>query len=31
LTEGLTVDQTDAEFDQKLKSNIDEIYEASVT
>jgi fructose-bisphosphate aldolase class I len=31
LTEGLTVDQTDAEFDQKLKSNIDEIYDASVT
>jgi fructose-bisphosphate aldolase class I len=31
LTEGLTVDQTEAEFDQKLKSNIDEIYEASVT
>jgi fructose-bisphosphate aldolase class I len=31
LTEGLTVDQTNAEFDQKLKSNIDEIYEASVT
>jgi fructose-bisphosphate aldolase, class I len=31
LTEGLTVDQTAAEFDQKLKSNIDEIYDASVT
>jgi fructose-bisphosphate aldolase, class I len=31
LTEGLTVDQTEAEFDQKLTSNIDEIYEASVT
>jgi fructose-bisphosphate aldolase, class I len=31
LTEGLTVDQTDADFDEKLKSNIDEIYEASVT
>jgi fructose-bisphosphate aldolase class I len=31
LTEGLTVDQTDAEFDEKLKSNIDEIYAASVT
>ncbi len=31
LTEGLTVDQTNAEFDQKLKSNINEIYEASVT
>jgi fructose-bisphosphate aldolase, class I len=31
LTEGLTVDQTDAEFDAKLKANIDEIYEASVT
>jgi fructose-bisphosphate aldolase, class I len=31
LTEGLTVDQTDTEFDEKLKANIDEIYEASVT
>src|SRR5271154_5647771 len=31
LTEGLTVNQTDAEFDEKLTSNIDEIYEASVT
>jgi fructose-bisphosphate aldolase class I len=31
LTEGLTVDQTDAEFDEKLKANIDEIYAASVT
>jgi fructose-bisphosphate aldolase class I len=31
LTEGLTADQTDAEFDEKLKSNIDEIYAASVT
>lgn len=31
LTEGLTVDQTDAEFDEKLKSNIDEIYAASLT
>jgi fructose-bisphosphate aldolase class I len=31
LTEGLTVDQSDAEFDQKLKANIDEIYDASVT
>ena len=31
LTEGLTVDQTDAEFDEKLKSNIDEIYAASTT
>ncbi len=31
LTEGLTVDQSDVEFDQKLKSNIDEIYAASVT
>jgi fructose-bisphosphate aldolase, class I len=31
LTEGLTIDQTDAEFDQKLKSNIDQIYAASVT
>jgi fructose-bisphosphate aldolase class I len=31
LTEGLTVDQTDEEFDDKLKANIDEIYTASVT
>jgi fructose-bisphosphate aldolase class I len=31
LTEGLTVDQSDTEFDQKLESNIDEIYAASVT
>jgi len=31
LTEGLTVDQSDAEFDQKLQANIDEIYAASVT
>jgi fructose-bisphosphate aldolase class I len=31
LTEGLTVDQTDADFDEKLKSNIDEIYAASLT
>jgi fructose-bisphosphate aldolase class I len=31
LTEGLTVDQTDDDFDDKLKSNIDEIYTASVT
>jgi fructose-bisphosphate aldolase class I len=31
LTEGLTVDQTDTEFDEKLKANIDEIYAASVT
>jgi fructose-bisphosphate aldolase class I len=31
LTEGLTVDQTDDEFDEKLKANIDEIYTASVT
>ena len=31
LTEGLTIDQTDAEFDEKLKSNIDEIYKASLT
>ena len=31
LTEGLRADQTDAEFDEKLKSNIDEIYAASVT
>ena len=31
LTEGLTVDQTGAQFDEKLKSNIDEIYAASAT
>jgi fructose-bisphosphate aldolase, class I len=31
LTEGLTAEQTAAEFDQKLGSNIDEIYAASVT
>ena len=31
LTEGLTAGQTDAEFDEKLKSNIDEIYAASIT
>ena len=31
LTEGLTADQTDAEFDEKLGSNIDKIYNASVT
>jgi fructose-bisphosphate aldolase class I len=31
LTEGLTAKQTDAEFDQKLASNIEEIYTASVT
>ncbi len=31
LTEGLTVDQSEAEFDDKLKANIDEIYAASVT
>jgi fructose-bisphosphate aldolase, class I len=31
LTEGLTIDQTAAEFDEKLKSNIDEIYAASLT
>jgi fructose-bisphosphate aldolase class I len=31
LTEGLTVDQTDGEFDDKLKANIEEIYAASVT
>jgi fructose-bisphosphate aldolase class I len=31
LTEGLTVDQSDEEFDEKLKANIDEIYAASVT
>jgi fructose-bisphosphate aldolase class I len=31
LTEGLTADQTDAEFDEKLGSNIEQIYAASVT
>ena len=31
LTEGLTIDQTEAEFDAKLKFNIDQIYAASVT
>jgi len=31
LTEGLTAGQTAAEFDEKLKSNIDEIYAASIT
>src|SRR3984885_7144706 len=31
LTEGLTAEQTDAEFDQKLASNIDQIYAASIT
>jgi fructose-bisphosphate aldolase, class I len=31
LTEGLTAQQTDAEFDKKLASNIEEIYTASVT
>jgi fructose-bisphosphate aldolase, class I len=31
LTEGLTIDQSDAEFDEKLKENINEIYTASLT
>jgi fructose-bisphosphate aldolase, class I len=31
LTEGLTIDQSDAEFDEKLGANIDEIYAASLT
>ena len=31
LTEGLTAQQTDAEFDEKLGSNIEAIYAASVT
>jgi fructose-bisphosphate aldolase, class I len=31
LTEGLTIHQSDADFDEKLKSNIDEIYAASLT
>jgi fructose-bisphosphate aldolase, class I len=31
LTEGLSVEQSDAEFDEKLKGNVDEVYAASVT
>ena len=31
LTEGLTIDQSDADFDETLRSNIDEIYAASLT
>jgi fructose-bisphosphate aldolase, class I len=31
LTEGLTANQTNAEFDEKLGSNIEEIYAASIT
>ena len=31
LTEGLTADQSDADFDEKVKANVDEIYDASVT
>jgi fructose-bisphosphate aldolase, class I len=31
LTEGLTIDQSDADFNEKLKSNIDEIYAASLS
>ncbi len=31
LTEGLAIDQSDAEFDEKLGANIDEIYAASIT
>lgn len=31
LTEGLTVDQTDAQFDARLGSNIEQIYAASLT
>jgi fructose-bisphosphate aldolase class I len=31
LTEGLTTDQSDAAFDEKLRSNIDEIYAASLS
>jgi fructose-bisphosphate aldolase, class I len=31
LTEGLTVNQTDAKFDEKLGSNIEQIYAASIT
>ncbi|MCV7258733.1 fructose bisphosphate aldolase [Mycobacterium shimoidei] len=31
LTEGLSADQTDAEFDEKLRSNIEQIYAASIT
>ncbi|BBX48780.1 fructose bisphosphate aldolase [Mycobacterium cookii] len=31
LTEGLTAEQTDDEFNEKLKANIDEVYQASLT
>ena len=31
LTEGLTIDQSDPDFDEKLRSNIDEIYASSLT
>jgi fructose-bisphosphate aldolase, class I len=31
LSEGLTIDQSAADFDEKLRSNIDEIYAASLT
>jgi fructose-bisphosphate aldolase, class I len=31
LTEGLRIDQSAADFDEKLRSNIDEIYAASLT
>jgi fructose-bisphosphate aldolase class I len=31
LTEGLTIDESAAEFDEKLGANIDEIYAASLT
>ena len=31
LTEGLTANQTNAEFDEKLRSNIEEIYAVSIT
>jgi fructose-bisphosphate aldolase class I len=30
LTEGLSAEQTDAEFDQTLRQTIDEIYRASI-
>jgi fructose-bisphosphate aldolase class I len=31
LTEGLSANQTDEEFNEQLASNIDEIYKASLT
>jgi fructose-bisphosphate aldolase class I len=31
LTEGLSAEQSDAEFDEQVASNVDEIYKASLT